>query len=111
MHSNCEAPAAGLLLLLAVQALRYLRLWKWRGRRAGQLLVRASLLVSLALLVPFCVQLSRATGHGWPVERARVLRELTEQGGPHLVFVRYRPDHSPHAEWVYNEADIDSATV
>src|SRR5262249_28248684 len=105
------APVAGLFLLLAVQALRYLRLWRWRGRPAGRILVRASLVVSLVLLVPFCIQLSGATAQGWPVERARILKELREQGGRHLVFVHYQPGHSPHAEWVYNEADIDSSSV
>jgi hypothetical protein len=111
MHPHYAAPAAGLFLLLGVQALRYLRLWQWRGRPAGRILMRASLLVSLALSVGFWVQLSRATAEGWPVERARILKELTEQGGRHLVFVHYRPDHSPHAEWVYNAADIDSSPV
>jgi hypothetical protein len=111
MHPHYAAPAAGLLLLLALQALRYLRLWRWRGRPAGRILVRASLLVSLALSVSFCVQLSRAPAEGRPVERARILKELREQGGRHLVFVRYGPNHSPHAEWVYNEADIDSSPV
>jgi hypothetical protein len=32
-------------------------------------------------------------------------------GGRHLVIVRYGENHSPHYEWVYNEADIDRAPI
>jgi hypothetical protein len=39
-----------------------------------------------------------------------VLKRLEEQGGSHLVFVRYN-GVSPFEEWVYNPADLDSARV
>jgi hypothetical protein len=111
MHPHYAAPAAGLVMVVCLQALRHLRLWRWRGRPAGRFLVRAGLLMSVALLIPFCAQLSQAKGQGWAVERARLLEELKQQGGRHLVLVRYSAGHSPHAEWVYNEAGIDQAAV
>jgi hypothetical protein len=55
--------------------------------------------------------------HGWAGafpenrERARMLTNLEAMGGAHLVVVRYSPEHSPHMEWVFNEADIDHAKV
>jgi hypothetical protein len=45
------------------------------------------------------------------IDRARLLTELREELGPHLVVVRYRPDHEVLEEWVYNEADIDGSKV
>jgi hypothetical protein len=110
-HSHYAAPAAGLILLLVVQGLRIVRTWRWREIRIGRCLLRASIAVSLVAAVVFCVQFSRAYRTGWHMERARLLRELHEQGGSHLVMVHYGPAHSPHQEWVYNDADIDRAPV
>lgn len=36
---------------------------------------------------------------------------LASIGGSHLVLVRYRPGHSFHDEWVYNEPDIDRSRI
>ena len=57
------------------------------------------------------------TQPGWrwtpPVglDRTRILRELENAPGEHLVFVRYAPTHRPGDEWVYNSADIDGQRV
>ena len=40
-----------------------------------------------------------------------MIADLEGKGGRHLVVVRYADDHDVHREWVYNDADIDSAAV
>ena len=45
------------------------------------------------------------------VDHARLLAQMEQLDGRHLAIVRYRPDHNPTAEWVYNDADIDKAKV
>jgi hypothetical protein len=44
-------------------------------------------------------------------ERAKALSELSALPGHQLVLVRYKPNHDTRAEWVYNEAEINSAKV
>jgi hypothetical protein len=44
--------------------------------------------------------------------KGAIERRLAEQPpGRHVVFVHYTGSHSPHAEWIYNPADIDAAPV
>src|SRR5581483_7407430 len=45
------------------------------------------------------------------VRRSPVIKNLQEVPGRQLVIVKYTPAHSPHHEWVYNRADIDSAQI
>jgi hypothetical protein len=111
LHAHYAAPVFGLILVLALQALRYLRVWRRQGRRSGLLCVRGGMVISLVLLGPFCDQLARERNSGWHMERARILDELQRMGGRHLILVRYQPGHSVHEEWVYNNADIDSSQV
>jgi hypothetical protein len=77
----------------------------------GRWLVMASLALSAVSLVSLGAELARANCEGWHIQRAQILAALREQGGRHLVIVRYAPDHSPHDEWVYNDADIDGSPV
>jgi hypothetical protein len=50
----------------------------------------------------------------WPrgnLERAMILRQLKQRQEGQLVIVRYGLNHDFNREWVYNEANIDSAKV
>lgn len=106
------APGTGLFFILVLQSMRHLRLWRWRGRRVGRWFMWAIPVLCVASFVFFCADLSRPDDEtSLKVQRARVLARLKQDGGRHLVIVRYGPNKSLHDEWVYNEADIDGAKV
>ena len=109
-----SAPIVGVIILISMQSMRYLRLWRWRGIYAGRLLVFASVLLCVASFVVFwrgAVAEAKPSGQGWGHQRARILRQLEQDGDRHLIIVRYDVKHSSHNEWVYNDADIDSSKV
>lgn len=117
------APLTCAFYALVLQAMRHLRLWRWRGKRAGLAMVRS---VPAICVVMF---LLRASGpqlhipnpvewhHTWcdnhfqNLDRARALAQLQRLPGNHLVIVRYNQYHDLQNEWVYNDADIDRSKV
>ena len=105
------APATGLIMFLIVQGLRHLKVCSWRDKPIG---------ACLSLAVPLICIMSVATSflpsfHTPPFPpsniRADMLSSLEHDPDQHLIIVRYSPNHNPHFEWVYNEADIDGAKV
>jgi hypothetical protein len=115
------APITAAIYALVLQAMRYLRLWSWRGKRAGLGFVRAipAICVLLFLLRAVAPQLQIPTPVGWMhtwdsehfqnLDRAKALAQLEALPGDQLVIVRYNQYHSSNNEWVYNRADIDTA--
>lgn len=97
------APATGLMLLLLIEALRQLRLWRW-----GVWLVRV--VITGCFLFPLLPS-SQSLGGGHGERRASILKQIESTGGRHLVIVRYQLSHNPGDEWAYNSADIDSSPV
>jgi hypothetical protein len=120
-HYSAALTAAVYTLLL--QAMRATRLWRANGRPTGRFLVRAVPVICFALLplraaAPLLhIPLAPTVIHTWystdlhNLDRARVLAQLREEPGRHLLIVRYKPDHEVLEEWVYNEADIDGSKV
>lgn len=111
MLPHYVAPVIGLVFVLALQGMRYLLLWRWRGWSIGRFIVYASLVVSLAPLPGLFVRMWERNSGGMGYVRAHMLNELKQSGDRHLIIVRYNPDKQEHDEWVYNEADIDGARV
>lgn len=114
-----SAPATGLFVLLLLLAMKQLRKWG----SAGLFLARA---VALICVLSFGLRASARVLHipvsqyyafnwdqeNWPdFGRTAIQKQLLQIPGKHLVIVHYRPDHEPFAEWVYNEADMDSARI
>jgi hypothetical protein len=108
-----SAPMTGLIILLSVQAMRQMKLWRWRGLRTGRFLAGLSVLLCIASFVVFCTLHVRAShrDNNLGVQRARILDRLNHDEKRHLVIVQYSPEHNVHNEWVFNEADIDNAKV
>ena len=108
------APAVGLLLIILVQCLRHLAQWRWRS--VGRTLVRAVFLVCCTIVI---VRLTAAAARiplelPWPrgdLARAKILRDLENTPGRHVVIVQFSDTHDPDREWVYNRADIDRARI
>lgn len=106
------APVASLFFLLFVQGARYL--WSSRGLFGFPVGVGYAALVPVGLVVlgfQTVAERTQAANEGWHGRRAQIAQQLSAQGGRHLVVVRYGPEHVPGHEWVYNRADIGSATV
>jgi hypothetical protein len=115
------SPSTALILALVLLAMRCSHQWQWRGQRSGRFLTRAIPAICLGLFVLRAVHGplvgDEFFANAWyqrrpeTFGRAAVLRELNQMPGKQLVIVRYKPDHNPFEEWVYNEHDIDAAKV
>jgi hypothetical protein len=110
------APATGVLLLVLLQSMRHLRLWRCNGRPLGLRMVRAIPLVYCVVLSlrVFALMLHVPIEPPWPggnQDRVKVEHTLENLPGDDLVIVRYAANHNPNIDWVYNAADIDRARV
>lgn len=113
--AHYTAPIGPLLMFLILQGMRYLRLWRWDKFRPGQMLVtlvslHAFIFFTMFVLGPWKDQ-PVPTYLAWGADRDKLEKNLIQQGGKHLIMVRYGPEHYPQSEWVYNGSSIDDAPV
>ena len=107
------APFCGAYLILAALGLEACGRWGSGSHQSGRLVVALLFGLTLGMLM-LGVSDASASARQSPVgvaNRPRLIRQLEQQGGRHLVIVRYSPTHFIHEDWVYNRADIDASTV
>jgi len=113
-NAHYAAPVICIVILAYLQALRRLRLMKWRSRCWGAILARTSVLLLLVDTTTAVVR-KQCDTFFWTcqgdISRLTIQRKLAALPGKHLVMVRYGDDHNVHDDWVFNGAEIDSAKV
>jgi hypothetical protein len=105
------APITGLVLVLSLQGMRFLNLWKHNDKPIGRFLVRCIPWVCTLSLLANIFIYGNSAKYWWSAQRAQILSVLERSPDKHLIFVRYSATHDTHNEWVYNRADIDGAKV
>lgn len=122
-NPHYSAPVTALIIAAIVLAMQRLRVWS----RSGLFLTRAITVACVIVFVlrgaaaPLHLTVSPHSTYGWNefslfkpkgwFPRAEIQSELRAIQGDHLVIVRYRPDHEPFPDWVYNDADLEHAKI
>ena len=120
-HYLC--PAALVPVAIWVEGIRHLRLWRRMRAQTGLQISRAipivlaMVVITQAIASSAAVFVPRWTGYtSWccssrgTVDQPSIVKRLPPSG-KHLLLVRYHGNHFFVDEWVFNDADIDSARV
>jgi hypothetical protein len=119
-YPHYGAPFLAALLILLAQSMRYLRQWKYHGRRAGRFLVNAMpaavfivTIASEAEAIATQQTADQIQARNAPIAQKESIEQelLKKHPGQHIIFVSYAGLPSPHEEWIYNPANIDAAPV
>ena len=106
------APILPLVVFLIITGLK--GLWRWRlfGQPIGRLCFVAALVVHFGLWGRSAYgRISFGPFQSFARDRLNMIAQLEEQGGKHLILVRYGEERTRDKEWIYNRADIDGASV
>ena len=109
------AMLTSLIMAIVMEGMRYLQIWRWRGKSPGKFLVQVLPVFSCGLLIAYLtttwVPRPVEAHNAWSLERAQIEDRLSRDSQRHLIVVRYSPGHIWYREWVYNRAEIDEAQV
>ena len=119
-YPHYGAPFLAAMLILVAQSMRYLRQWKYHGRRVGRFLINAMPVAVFLVTVTSeaeAIATHRTTDqiqarNAQNTQKENIEQELLKkQPGQHVIFVSYAGLPSPHEEWIHNPANIDAAPV
>jgi len=105
------APVLPACLAVIVLGMRRLRIWKRHDKATGKSLFLAIVIAYGVVTLAGAGRCALTSIRGWQFARLDVIKTLNHAEGQHLVVVRYRQNHDPLEEWVYNAADIDAAKI
>jgi hypothetical protein len=113
LQQHYAAPGAGLVNLLCVQSLRYIRCLRRPRHFVGRSLVRLAFVLSLVSTGLYVAEFEQAVKDDLRVKQRQDIEKavLKDSRGYHLVIVKYGKFHDIHHEWVYNEANIDRSHI
>ena len=103
------APVAAVVLALSLKTLRHVNQYVAIRLPIGRTFTRVCLVLFVASLLTTAHR-QNSPGPKWSRDRARILADLQQQPGKHLVMMRYT-DHNAPEEWIHNDADIDASKV
>jgi len=120
-EAHYAAPLTCAFYYLVLATISRVRRWRASGRPVGLAVIRAVPTIAAIMVFAAAIPSLRATRPApiptWysPIiydsYRSQIVHELSANSGFHLVLVRYRADHNPMTEWVFNNADIDGSKV
>lgn len=106
------APFTAATVLLVVQGLRVLIVVRPLGRDVSRVFLVSVLVTWLTTTGWLWVTLEKRSGPDeFEFRRQRIARQVSAEGGKHLILVRYAPNHNLGAELVYNGADFAETPV
>lgn len=111
LYPQYLAPGLPAMLLLALQGMRRVSLWRGPRGGFGSAAVRRLATAYFVLLLLPLASFLLFRDAGWHRERERLIVELNSIPGDDLVIVRYHPDHPPTDEWVYNGAELNAEPI
>jgi hypothetical protein len=110
------APVFGLFFFSAVQCMRHLRTWRWRGKPVGLFLARGSVVLCALSVFATGREVAAQFPDGWWIQRRQISEQLHREGGKHLILIRYAPGIANakdfgYRDWTRNDADIDGQEI
>lgn len=120
LQSHYAAMLISVFYALPLLGMRKLRTWPSRHEPKGLLLIWAIPVIAVTALTARVAWngslLSQFPPYwdswvGGVFTKKAVVDGLRGMGGEHLVVVHYQLAHNPHAEWVYNDGDIEHERI
>jgi hypothetical protein len=105
------APGWPAWFVLLTFSIRTIRLWSFRGKPWGRMLVCISVFSCLFYCIVEHAIAPWLAPQTWADRKQEMSRELLVMDKKHLVLVQYDADHDPNTEWVFNSPTLDSQAI